>query len=259
MKIAISSEGPGLESRVGHRLGTSPYLIIVNLETMAFEALKNPGAGSGSGMQAVALAIEQKVDVVLTGYSSPAAENYLKAYNIEVVTGIESTVSHVVEQYKRPRKSSADSTLAKPEKTRWENVPEALSKTAGQFGKMLPILISIVLLMGLFKAFISKELLLSIFSGNKIVDTIWGACFGSILPGNPINSYIIGGEMLDNGVNLFAVTAFMMTWVSVGLIQLPAEMVALEPRFSILRNSLSFVVSIGAAIVTGLILNLFGG
>ena len=58
---------------------------------------------------------------------------------------------------------------------------------------MLPILISIVPLMGLFEAFISKELLLSIFSGNKILDTIWGACFGSILPGNPINSYIIGG------------------------------------------------------------------
>jgi predicted Fe-Mo cluster-binding NifX family protein len=259
MKIAISSEGPSLESKVGHRLGTSAYLIIVNLETMAFETLKNPSTSSGRGMQAVAFAIGQKVDAVLTGYCSPAAESYLTAYNIEVITGKEGTVSHVLNQYKPTKYSLPNSSLARPGKTLRQNVSEALLKTAGQFGKMLPILISIVLLMGLFKAFISRELLLSIFSGNKILDTIWGACFGSILPGNPINSYIIGGEMLKNGVNLFAVTAFMMTWVSVGIIQLPAEMVALGRRFSILRNTMSLLLSIGIAIATVLVFNLIGG
>jgi len=258
MKLAISSEGPALESRVCQRLGTAPYLIIVDPETMAFEAVKNPEAFPGGGMQAVALAINQKVDAVLTGYCSPAAEGYLKAHNIEVMIGFEGTVSHVIEQYIQTKKSRTDSSLGISQKTIWQRVPEALSKTARQFGKMLPILISIVLLMGLFRAFVSKEMLVSVFSGNKILDTIWGACFGSILPGNPINSYIIGGEMLDKGVNLFAVTAFMMTWVSVGLIQLPAEMVALGRRFSILRNSISFVVSIGAAIGCVLLLNLIG-
>ncbi|HDZ23471.1 MAG TPA: hypothetical protein ENH70_02905 [Desulfobacteraceae bacterium] len=259
MRIAISSEGPSLESKVGHRLGTSPYLIIIDLETMAFETLENPGATSGSGMQAVALAIDQKVDAVLTGYCSPAAERYLEEYNIQVETGIKGIVSEVIEEYRQTQFGGLRPSATKARKAPRKDVSEALSKTARQFGKMLPILISIVLLMGLFKAFISKELLLSIFGGNKILDTIWGACFGSILPGNPINSYIIGGEMLENGVNLFAVTAFMMTWVSVGLIQLPAEMVALGRRFSIMRNFISFIVSIGVAIVAVLTLNLIGG
>jgi len=259
MRVAVSSEGHSLESKVGHRLGTSPYLIIIDLETMAFETLENHGSFRVSGMQAVALAIGQKVNAVLTGYCSPAAQSYLGEYNIEVITGMEGTISEVVGQYKRTKRSRRDSSMIKPGGIVRQDVSQAISKTCGQFGKMLPVLISVVLIMGLFKAFISKGLLLSMFTGNKILDTIWGACFGSILPGNPINSYIIGGEMLENGVNLFAVTAFMMTWVSVGLIQLPAEMVALGPRFSIIRNSVSFVVSIGAAIVTVLLLNLIGG
>ena len=129
-------------------------------------------------------------------------------------------------------------------------------RTARQFGKMLPILIGVIFLMGLLKAFVSKKMLLSVFFGNVIWDTVKGACLGSILPGNPINSYIIGGEMLENEVSLFAVTAFMMTWVSVGLVQLPAEMAALGRRFSLIRNAVSLVVSIGAAIVTVFILNL---
>jgi len=259
MKIAISSEGRSLKSKVGHRLGISPYLIIVDLETMVFETLENPGATSGSGMQAVVLAISHEVDAILTGYCGPAVARYLGDYNIALVSGTEGIVSEAIENYRQTLSSEGRPLPMKAPKEPRREVIEALAMTGRQFGKMLPVLIGIVLLMGLFKAFISKDLLLSIFSGNKILDTLWGACFGSILPGNPINSYVIGGEMLENGVSLFAVTAFMLTWVSVGLIQLPAEMVALGRRFSLLRNTVSFVVSIGVAIVTVLVLNLIGG
>ncbi len=248
-----------MKSKVGHRLGTSPYLIIVDLESKSFETLENPSATSGSGMQVVVLAVKHKVDAVLTGYCGPAVKRYLEDYNIALVTGTEGIVFEAIEKYRQSRSDGRRPLLSKPQKSPRREVTEALAMTAGQFSRMLPVLIGIVLLMGLFKAFISKDLLLSIFSGNNILDTIWGACFGSILPGNPINSYVIGGEMLDNGVSLFAVTAFMMTWVSVGLVQLPAEMVALGRRLSLLRNTFSFVVSIGVAIVTVLLLNLIGG
>ncbi len=91
-----------------------------------------------------------------------------------------------------------------------------------------------------------------------MLDTLWGACFGSILAGNPINSYVIGGELLKYGISLFAVTALIITWVTVGLVQLPAEIAALGRRFALLRNALSFVLSIPIAILTVMILNLVG-
>jgi len=134
----------------------------------------------------------------------------------------------------------------------------ATRSSAKQFINLLPILIGVVLLIGLFNEFVSKDFLASIFSGNMTLDTLWGACFGSIFAGNPINSYVIGGELLKYDVSLFAVTALIITWVTVGLVQLPAEITALGRRFALLRNGLSFILSIPIAIITVVILSLVG-
>ncbi|MFP4640860.1 MAG: hypothetical protein ACLFPU_01590 [Dehalococcoidia bacterium] len=136
---------------------------------------------------------------------------------------------------------------------------QALRKSVNQFVNILPILLGVVLLIGLFNTFVSREALGAIFSGVPILDTLWGALFGSILAGNPINSYVIGGELLNDGVSLFAVTALIVTWVTVGLIQMPAEMVALGKRFAIARNAVSFVFSIPIAVLTVIIVNAITG
>ena len=98
----------------------------------------------------------------------------------------------------------------------------------------------------------------SIFTGNRFLDTIWGACFGSILAGHPINSYVIGDEFLENGISLYAVTALIVTWVSVGVMHLPAEIAALGRKFAVLRNTLSFLLSIPVAIAAVFLVNLIG-
>lgn len=135
----------------------------------------------------------------------------------------------------------------------------AFRKSARQFANLLPMLAGVVLLIGLFNTFVSREVLASVFSGDPALDTLRGAGFGSILAGNPINSYIIGGELLKNDVSLYAVTALVITWVTVGLVQLPAEIAALGRRFGLVRNGLCFALSIPIAILTVLILTLGGG
>jgi len=44
MQIAISADGPNLQAKVGHKLGTSHYLIIFDAESGDYEAVPNPGA-----------------------------------------------------------------------------------------------------------------------------------------------------------------------------------------------------------------------
>jgi len=102
LKIAVSSEDLNLEARVTQRFGISPYLIIVDPETMEFEAVPNPGAAGqrAAGIQTVVLAIRKEVDAVLTGYLSPTAMKYLNNNGIEVITGIKGTVSEAVAQYR---------------------------------------------------------------------------------------------------------------------------------------------------------------
>lgn len=118
------------------------------------------------------------------------------------------------------------------------------------FRAAIPILLGVILLLGLFKTFISEKMIASVFTGNLIKDTLLGSIIGSISAGSPINSYVIGGELLRNHVSLFAVTAFIAAWVTVGILQLPAEALILGKRFAITRNILSFILAIFVSIAT---------
>ena len=96
---------------------------------------------------------------------------------------------------------------------------------------------------------IPKDFYRNVFTGNIILDPILGSIFGSIAAGNPVTSYVIGGELLEQGVSLLAVTGFIIAWVTVGIVQLPAEAYLLGTRFAVFRNLISFVFSILIAIL----------
>ena len=124
----------------------------------------------------------------------------------------------------------------------------ACVKACKSFSTSLPMLLGIILLMGLFQTFISPKMIAAVFSGEMVRDTCIGTLIGSISAGNPITSYIIGGELLDKGVSVFAVAAFIVAWVTVGIVQYPAEMDFLGKRFATLRNVVSFILAILVAI-----------
>ena len=226
-------------------------MIIVDPETMEIEAISNlPIAGKqAAGMQAVVTAISKEVDAVLTGYCSPTAVKYLADNGIEVVTGVKGTVAEAVAQYREQVHAMRTRIKDKPDLAGAALV-HALESSGKQIVNLLPIFVAVVLLIGLFNAFVSKDLLSSIFSGSALSDALIGTGLGSILAGNPLNSYVIGGEMLEQGVSLFAVTAFITAWVTIGLVQLPAEMAALGKKFALVRNALSIVMCMVISILT---------
>jgi uncharacterized membrane protein YraQ (UPF0718 family) len=126
----------------------------------------------------------------------------------------------------------------------------ACVKACKSFSTSLPMLLGIILLMGLFRTFITPGMIAAVFRGKMVQDTVIGTLIGSISAGNPITSYIIGGELLDKGVSLFAVAAFIVAWVTVGIVQYPAEIDFLGKRFATLRNIVSFILAILVSIVT---------
>ncbi|KQC05263.1 MAG: hypothetical protein APR53_02375 [Methanoculleus sp. SDB] len=131
-------------------------------------------------------------------------------------------------------------------------------KTFTSFGRVLPIIIGVLLLISLVNATIPAETYAGLFTGNLLIDPVLGAAFGSIAAGNPITSYIIGGELIAAHISLTAVTAFILAWVTVGMISLPAEMDLLGKRFAVTRNLLSFFFSILIALLVEVTLNTFG-
>ncbi|OYT57855.1 permease [Euryarchaeota archaeon ex4484_162] len=123
-------------------------------------------------------------------------------------------------------------------------------KAFKSFISAFPVLLGVILLLGLFKTFVSPQMITSVFTGEPLRDTLIGSSLGSILTGNPITSYVIGGELLKDGVSLFAVTAFIVAWVTVGIVQLPAEAAILGKRFAVVRNGFSFLFAILVSIAT---------
>ena len=120
---------------------------------------------------------------------------------------------------------------------------------------MLPMLLAILLLLGIFDVYITKDILLSFFISNNFVDTITGTLLGGVLTGNPMISYILGGELTDAGVSLYAVTAFILSWVTIGLVQLPAEVEVFGLRFTFYRTLFTFITTILVSLATVLTVN----
>jgi uncharacterized membrane protein YraQ (UPF0718 family) len=133
---------------------------------------------------------------------------------------------------------------------------QAFFQTTRAFSKSLPILGGVLMVLALANTLIPKQAYRLIFTGNKLLDPLVGAVVGSVSGGNPITSYIIGGELRQQGIGMLAITAFMLAWVTVGMIQLPAEALLLGRRFAVTRNAVSFCTSILIAILTVLTLGM---
>lgn len=136
-----------------------------------------------------------------------------------------------------------------------KSIKESFFKALKSFISMFPMLFSIVLLLGIFNTYVSEETILSLFTSNSFFDTLIGTSLGAVLTGNPMISYILGGEFLHGGISLFAVTSFILSWVTLGVVQLPAEVEVFGFRFTFLRTILTFIFTILVSISTVSLLN----
>lgn len=111
MKIAVTATGPALNDTVEVRFGRCAYFLIIDTDTMQFEAMENPNLalGGGAGIQSAQLMSEKGVKTVLTGNCGPNAFNVFGQAGIQVIVGVSGPVRHAVEQFKAGALSSASS------------------------------------------------------------------------------------------------------------------------------------------------------
>jgi predicted Fe-Mo cluster-binding NifX family protein/ferredoxin len=109
MKIAVTSTGPNLDDKVEARFGRCAYFLIVDPDTMAFEAFENPNiaSGGGAGLQSAQLMAERGVEIVLTGNCGPNAFQVFGAAGIQVIVGVSGIVRKAIEKFKSGGFSSA--------------------------------------------------------------------------------------------------------------------------------------------------------
>jgi len=115
MKICVTSQGDSLESTVDPRFGRCAWFLIVDTDSMSFEAIDNANAqnAGGVGVQSGQLMAEKGVDVVLTGNAGPNAFQTLNAADIQLVTGVSGSVLDAVEAYKKGKYQTTDNPTVK--------------------------------------------------------------------------------------------------------------------------------------------------
>ena len=102
MKIAVSATGGTLDAEADPRFGRCQYFVIIDPETMEFEAVDNAAvaAGGGAGISAAQMIAGKGVKAVLTGDCGPNAYQVLSPAGISVITGVSGKVRDIVSQYK---------------------------------------------------------------------------------------------------------------------------------------------------------------
>jgi predicted Fe-Mo cluster-binding NifX family protein len=111
MKIAITSQGTGLDSDVDPRFGRARWLLVYDLEAGTvdvFDNLSNRNAMQGAGIQAAQNVADQGVSHLLTGHCGPNAFRALSAAGVQVVVGVDGSVQDAIDQFKRGELAVAD-------------------------------------------------------------------------------------------------------------------------------------------------------
>ena len=103
MRIIITATSPSIDSNVDPRFGRCAYLLMVDTESLQWEAQANPGvnASGGAGIQAAQFATDQKAEAVLSGDFGPNAYNALQAAGIAMyLFGACTSVKDAIENFK---------------------------------------------------------------------------------------------------------------------------------------------------------------
>ena len=98
MKLAISAMGRDLDAQVDPNFGRCQCFIIVDSDTLDFEAIENPNIGlmSRAGIQSGQMMADRSVRVMLTGNIGPNAFQTLSAAGVQVMAGIKGTVREAI-------------------------------------------------------------------------------------------------------------------------------------------------------------------
>lgn len=120
----------------------------------------------------------------------------------------------------------------------------ATRATTRSFAGMVPLVAGVLALASLVGAAVPPSELAEAVSALPVPDALVGAAVGSLSAGHPGVSYVLAGELRGAGVSLAGVTAFLVSWVTVGIIQLPFESTVLGLRFALWRNGVSFVLAV---------------
>ena len=131
------------------------------------------------------------------------------------------------------------------------DVKKAAGQTAVTFVRTFPVIVGVLALASLVTAGLPLQRMSEALPMEGVLGPLFGALVGSVAAGHPLTSYVLAGELSAAGASLATITALIVSWVTVGVVHLPAEATVLGTRFALWRNAISFVCAVVIGLIVG--------
>lgn len=123
------------------------------------------------------------------------------------------------------------------------------------FVRILPTVLTIVVIIGLLLGFVPPETMRRFVGGQSGVDGLFATgAIGSVLHIPAIVAFPLAASFQEMGASISIVAVFVTTLTMIGVVTLPLEVRELGWRFAALRNGLGFVGALLIAAAMGAIL-----
>ncbi|MBU3161367.1 permease [Clostridium frigoris] len=131
----------------------------------------------------------------------------------------------------------------------------SIKMSSGMMKNMIGEIVGILFLIGLILTFIPPDTIKQYMGQSNIfISTIISAFVGSITLIPAFVAFPLVGSLVNAGANIVPVVAFLTTLTMVGIVTFPLEKRKFGMKFTIVRNSLSFVFAIIIALLMGVLI-----
>lgn len=136
-----------------------------------------------------------------------------------------------------------------------QKTKKSLTMAFGMGKSMVGSILSIIFLIGIILTVLPPEKIAEFISKQPLIlATIISAAFGTITLVPAFIAFPLVGTLVNAGVGIVCAVAFLTTLTMVGIVTFPLEKREFGVKFTLVRNSLSFVFAILIALVMGVVL-----
>ncbi len=133
-----------------------------------------------------------------------------------------------------------------------ERTAASLRSAGRALTSMAPLLLGVFGLIGLFEVFVPPQMIERWMGATSgFTSLLVGGAIGAVAIGPPVAAFPIAGSFLQAGAWPPAVAAFIVCWVSVGVVSLPVEAHVFGWRFALSRNAVTFLAALLIGLIVG--------
>lgn len=132
---------------------------------------------------------------------------------------------------------------------------KALRMAGRSFLRILPTILTVVVLMGLIVGLITPDKLAQWLGGKSgVTGVLLTGMAGAVLHIPSLIAFPMAGSLLRSGASVTIIATFVATLTMIGVVTFPLEVKELSKRFALLRNGISFIFALALGVLMGVIL-----